>query len=228
MYKRQLLYLPEINNFNYNPLLSLNYLISDSTEYAFSLGCGLRDYSPYLRKTLGMNIFCDLKHFNFDNLYQLGVGFESLSFFELRANFYVPITKYLKSQVYYLFNSNKLVESEKVISLSGCEVEIGKRIHKNFLDFYFSIAPYCFFNEGFGIEYKTQFRWKSILYLGLTVYQHLACSSRVAKGRGETAVGVIGLNIPLGSDSNTKKSARRIPISRWDTIRTCVNTTYRK
>lgn len=224
----KLVYLPEVNNFTYHPLLSLNYLISDSREYAFSLGCGLRDYFPYLKKTLGMNIFCDIKHFNLDNFYQIGAGFESLSFFELRANFYVPIIRARKSQVFYLFNSTKLIESKSAISLSGCEVEIGKRIHKNFLDLYFSIAPYCIFNEGFGIEYKTQVRWKSILYLGLTVYQHFACSSRVAKGAGETIVGIMGLNIPLGVDSSTKKSAMRIPIYRWDTIRTCVNTTYKE
>lgn len=222
----KLLYLPEATISTYSPLLLFNYLISDSTEYAFSLGFGIRNYFPCFKKNLGINICYDVKHFNLDNFHQIGLGFESLSFLEVRSNFYIPITNIIKSKIYHQFNYNRIIENHISKSLGGCEIEIGKRIHQNFLDIYFSIAPYYFFDQGSGIEYKTQLRWKSILYIGINVYQHFACRSNIAKGSGETIAGIIGINIPLGADTNSKKRGMRIPISRWDTIRTCLNISY--
>ncbi|MGL4348071.1 MAG: inverse autotransporter beta domain-containing protein [Chlamydiales bacterium] len=220
-------YLPQTDNFTYSPLLSFNYSMSDSTEYAFNLGFGLRNYFPYIKTILGINIFYDIKHFNLDKFHQIGLGFESLSFLEVRTNFYLPITKMVQSKNYHQFNSYRVIEYHTSKSLTGCEVEIGKRIQQKFLDFYFSVAPYWVFNRNFGIEYKTQLQLKSIS-LGINVYQHFACRSNIGKGRGETVVGIIGINIPLGADSSDKKSSIRIPISRWDPIRTCLNITYKE
>lgn len=224
----KLLYLPKANNFTYSSLFSLSYLMSDSTEYAFSLGFGLRKYFPYFKRTLGTNVFYDVKHFNLDKFHQIGLGFESLSFLEIRANFYFPITKILQSRIYYDFNDNRIIEVHTAKSLRAFEIEVGKRIHQNVLDGYFSIAPYFIFDGGSGIEYKLQLRWKSILYVGVNIYQDFACKAPIPKGLGETITGIIGINIPIGADSSDKKSTIRIPISRWDTIRTCLNIDYKE
>lgn len=221
-YTTKLLYLPD-NTYTFSPLLSFHSLISDSSEYAFSLGGGFRNYFSRLNTIFGVNVFYDLKHFNIEKLHQIGLGFESLSFFEIRANFYFPLMKSNQSKITHrLTNNNTLIELHKCKTTNACELEFGKRIQQNFTDLYFSIAPYFIFKEGSGIEYKVQVRWKSIMYFGVNVYQHFHCRSNIAKGPGETITGIVGINIPLGAESSEKKSINRIPISRWDAIRNCL------
>lgn len=221
-YTTKLLYLPK-DSYAFSPLLSFHSIISDSTEHAFSLGGGFRNYFSCLNSTFGVNAFYDLKHFNIEKFHQIGVGFESLSFFEIRANFYFPLIKSSQSKITHNFiNKGKLIEFHTSKTANACELEFGKRIQQNFTDLYFSIAPYFIFNEASGIEYKAQVRWKSILYFGVSIYQHFHCRSSIEKGAGETITGVIGINIPLGAESSEKKSLNRIPISRWDTIRNCL------
>lgn len=198
------------------PLVELKYLIANADEYAISFGGGVRNYFSLLRSVIGSNIFCDIKHVSYETFYQLAAGLECLSFLELRANVYIPITKRFVIKATYDYPGGYQVKGKNIISgFSGWNIEVGKRFaYKTLCDLYFSIAPYFLFGKGYGIEYDGLFRWRSILFAGVQIYQKIYCDTT-------EIAGTIGINIPLDSiGADEKGSLKRIPISRWETIRT--------
>lgn len=198
------------------PLVELKYLIANADEYAISFGSGFRNYFFPIRSVIGSSIFCDIKHVNCETFYQIAAGLECLSFLELRANVYVPLTKRFVIKATYDYPGGYQVKGKNIISgFGGWNVEVGKRFaYKTLCDLYFSIAPYFLFGKGYGIEYDGLFRWKSILFAGVQIYQKISCDTT-------EIAGIIGINIPLDSiGADQKGSLKRIPISRWETIRT--------
>lgn len=107
-------------------------------------------------------------------------------------------------------------------SVGGWNVELGKRfVYKTLCDLYLSIAPYFLFGEGQGIEYSGLFRWRSILLAGVQVYQKISCNTT-------EVAGIVGINIPLDSIGVSQKSSlKRIPINRWQTMRTSSRLKYK-
>lgn len=221
----ELYYLPTLpaTPHSASPLLSLKYFISNGDAYATSLGAGFRNYFSPIRCVCGSNIFCDMKHINCETFYQLGAGVECLSFLELRANVYIPLTKRFFIRSTYDYPGGYQVRGTKIVSsIGGWNVEIGKRfLYKTLCDLYLSLAPYFLFGEGQGIEYSGLFRWRSILLAGVHIYQNISCNTT-------DVAGVIGINIPLDSiGAKEKSSLKRIPISRWQTMRTSSRLKYK-
>lgn len=222
----QLDYLPTlpIHPHPFIPLAELRYLISNTDAYAISLGVGFRNYFSPIRSTLGGNVFYDIKHTDCATFYQMGLGLECLSFLEIRANVYLPITKHVVIRAAYNYPGGYQVIGKNMISnFGGWEVELGKRfVYEELCDLYLSIAPYFLFGKEQGIEYNGLVRWKSILFVGVQVYQNISC------GTSEIA-GTIGINIPLDNiNIFPKNSLNEIPISRWETIRTNTHPHYKK
>lgn len=214
----KLAYLPTLSVYPQSvaPIAELKYLIANGDEYAVSFGGGFRYYLPLIRSVTGSNIFCDMKHSNCETFYQIAAGIECLSFLELRANVYIPITKHFITKNTFDYPGGYQVKVRNtVFAFDGWNIELGKRFSYNTLcDLYFSIAPYLLFGKGYGIEYFGLFRWRSILFTGIQVYQKIYCDTI-------DIAGTIGINIPLDSIGADKKSSlNRIPISRWETIRT--------
>lgn len=221
----ELHYLPTlpITPHSATPLVALKYFISNGDAYAASLGAGFRNYFSPIRSVCGSNIFCDMKHVNCETFYQLGAGVECLSFLELRANVYVPLTKRFFIRATYNYPLGYQVEATHILSsVGGWNVELGKRfVYKTLCDLYLSIAPYFLFGEGQGIEYSGIFRWRSILLAGVQVYQKISCNTT-------EVAGIVGINIPLDSiGASEKSSLKRIPISRWQTMRTSSRLKYK-
>ena len=157
-----------------------------------------------------------MKHVNRETFYQIAAGIECLSFLELRANVYVPITKRFFIRATYDYPGGYQVKGTHILSsVGGWNVEVGKRfVYKTLCDLYLAVAPYFLFGEGQGIEYNGLFQWQSILFAGVKVYQKISCKTT-------EVAGVVGINIPLdGIDAAEKSSLTRIPISRWETMRT--------
>lgn len=206
------------------PIAELKYLIANGDEYAVSFGGGFRYYLPLIRSVTGSNIFCDVKHINCKTFYQIAAGIECLSFLELRANIYIPINKHFITKNTYDYPGGYQVKVRNIVStFDGWNIEVGKRFaYRTLYDLYFSIAPYFLFGKGYGIEYFGLFRWRSILFAGIQVYQKIYCDTT-------DIAGTIGINIPLDSmGADEKSSLNRIPISRWETIRTNSRLKYKK
>lgn len=214
----KLAYLPTLPVYSQTatPLAEVKYLIANGKEYAVSFGGGFRYYLPLIRSVIGSNIFCDVKHSNSETFYQVAAGIECLSFLELRANVYIPITKRFITKNTYDYPGNYQVKVKNIVSaFDGWNIEVGKRFsYKTLYDLYFSIAPYFLFGKGYGIEYFGLFRWRSVLFAGVQVYQKIDCDAT-------HIAGTIGINIPLDSIGvDQKGSLKKISISRWETIRT--------
>lgn len=205
------------------PLVALKYFISNGNAYATSLGAGFRNYFSPIRSVCGSNIFWDMKHVNYETFYQLGAGVECLSFLELRANVYVPLTKRFFIRATYDYPGGYQVKGTRILSsVGGWNVELGKRfVYKTLCDLYLSIAPYFLFGQGQGIEYSALFRWRSIILAGVQIYQKISCNTT-------EVAGMIGINIPLDSiGASQKSSLKRIPVSRWQTMRTSSRLKYK-
>lgn len=158
----KLAYIPTLPIYSQSatPLAELKYLIANVDEYAVSFGGGFRNYSPLIRSVIGCNIFCDIKHVNCETFYQIAGGVECLSFLELRANVYIPITKRLITKNTYYYPGGYQVTLQNITSgFDGWNIEVGKRFaYKTLCDLYLSIAPYFLFGKGYGIEYFGLFR----------------------------------------------------------------------
>lgn len=214
----KLAYLPTLPVYSQSatPIAELKYLISNGDEYAVSFGGGFRYYLSPIRSVIGSNIFCDIKHINCETFYQIATGIECLSFLELRANVFIPITKrFITNNTFYYPGEYQVKVKNIVSAFDGWNIEVGKRLsYTNLCDLYFSIAPYFLFGKGYGIEYFGLFRWRSILFAGIQVYQKIYCDTT-------DIAGTIGINIPLDSiGADNKSLLNRIPICRWETIRT--------
>lgn len=211
----------------FSPILAFRYLITDKKDQAFSIGSSTRYYSLPLQSILGFNLFYDFKSTPCNRFYQIGLGFEYLRFLncisllEVRANLYLPLNKRFIVRAKYHYSPDEfiVIGTNTIYNPGGWEIELGKRFfYKNVFDLYFSIAPYCLFGQEYGIEYNGLFRWKSIAYAGIQIYQNISC-------RLTDITGIIGINIPLDSDTICEKNmTMRIPISRWETIkhRSCI------
>lgn len=222
----KLAYLPTLPIYSQSPtpISELKYLIANGDEYAISFGGGYRYYLPLIKSVTGSNIFCDVKHIHCKTFYQIAAGIECLSFLELRANIYIPITKRFILKKRYDYPGDYQVKIRNIVSaFDGWNVEVGKRFsYRSLCDLYFSIAPYFLFGKGYGIEYFGLFRWRAILFAGIQIYQKIFCDKT-------DVAGTIGINIPLDSISaDDKISLNRIPISRWETIRTNSRLKYKK
>lgn len=230
----QLDYLPSLpmQCDSFSSMLSFRYLLADKKTQGFSIGGGTRYYSIPFYGVLGFNLFYDFKSIPCIHFYQIGIGFEYLRFLnrtsllELRFNFYLPLNKRFVVQAKYYYPEEFIaIGKNKFYNPGGLEVEIGKRFfYKKFFDLYFSIAPYHLFGQEYGIEYNGLFRWKSIAYAGIQLYQNISCSIT-------DITGIIGINIPLDSETICEKyMSMRIPLSRWKTIKVrssaCWKTNY--
>lgn len=177
------------------PIAKLKYLISNRDRYAVSFVGGFRYYLSPIRTVIGSNIFCDIKHINCETFYQIATGIECLSFLELRANIFIPITKgFITNNTFYYPGGYQVKVKNIISAFDGWNnIEVGKRLsYTPFCDLYFSIAPYFLFGKGYGIEYFGLFRWRSILFAGIQLYQKTYCDTT-------DIAGTIGIKELLGN-----------------------------